>query len=229
MKPIIGITMHSGEGKQEVNAPYIKSIIQAGGIPVCIPHIREGIDEVLTRLNGLLLIGGGDMNPASYGENPHPQTGAIVTERDESDLELMKQALKQNLPVLAICRGLQVLNVAFGGTLYQDIPSEVEGAVQHTQKSARYEKVHPITVKEGTKLFSITGGEIMTNTFHHQSAKELGRGLIVSARAHDGIIEAIEHPEYAFCLGVQWHPEETAVYGDGVSVKLFEAFIQACR
>lgn len=229
MKPIIGITMHTQEGKQQVNIPYIKSIIQAGGIPVCIPHIQEGMGEVLANVDGLLLIGGGDLNPASYSENPHPQTGIVVTEQDESDLKLIKQALKMKLPVLAICRGLQVLNVALGGTLYQDIPSEVEGAFQHTQNSARYEKVHPITTVEETKLFSIIGREVMTNTFHHQSVKKLGTGLIVSARAYDGVIEAVEHPGYAFCLGVQWHPEETAIREDTASIKLFDAFIQASK
>lgn len=229
IKPIIGMTMHTGEGRQEVNTSYIQAILQAGGIPVCIPHIQEGMDEVLERVDGLLLIGGGDILPALYGENPHCQLGTVVTERDESDLKLLKEALKQQLPVLAICRGMQVLNVLLGGSLYQDIPSELERAIQHAQKSARFEKIHPVTMMEGTKLFSITGGEIMTNTFHHQCVKNLGKGLIVSARAPDGIIEGIEHPDYAFCLGVQWHPEETAIHGDIASLKLFETFIEACK
>lgn len=229
IKPVIGMTMHTGEGKQEVNTSYIQSILQAGGIPVCIPHIQEGLDEVLVRVDGLLLIGGGDIQPALYGENPHCRLGTVVTERDQSDLKLLKEALKQELPVLAICRGMQVLNVLLGGSLYQDIPSELERAIQHAQKSSRFEKIHPVTMMEGTKLFSITGGEIMTNTFHHQSVKNLGKGLIVSARAPDGIIEGIEHPDYDFCLGVQWHPEETAIHGDIASLKIFEAFIEACR
>ena len=228
MKPLIGITMNSAEGKQEINVVYIKAILQAGGIPVCIPYIQEEIDEVLAKIDGLLLSGGSDINPAYYGEEPHPKIDAIVTERDESELKLIKGALQRNLPILGLCRGQQILNVAFGGTLYQDIVSEVEEAVQHVQKSARYEKVHSVSVVEGTKLFSITGREIMTNTFHHQCVKVLGEGLIVSARTRDGLIEAIEHPDYRFCLSVQWHPEETALHGDAASLKLFEAFIQAC-
>ena len=133
------------------------------------------------------------------------------------------------MPVFAVCRGLQVLNVLFGGSLYQDIPSQVDGAMQHTQNSSRHEKVHAITVYEDTKLHSIVGKNIMTNSFHHQSVKALGEGLVISATTNDGIVEAIEHPNYSFCLGVQWHPEELAIHGDNPSKKLFEAFVTACK
>ena len=132
------------------------------------------------------------------------------------------------MPILSICRGLQVLNVQFGGSLYQDIPSQVDGAIQHAQNSARKEKVHHIEVLEETKLHSIVGERIMTNSFHHQSVKALGEGLVISAKTNDGIVEAIEHPNYSFCVGVQWHPEELAIHGDSPSKKLFEAFVTAC-
>lgn len=229
MNPIIGITMHPSDGKQQINNAYIDSIIQAGGIPLCIPIIHHGINEVLAKVDGLLLIGGYDVNPKYFDEDPHPKIGRIETDRDESDFALLQQALTLNMPVLAVCRGLQVLNVQLGGSLYQDIPSQVEGAMQHTQNSSRHEKVHTIKVFEGTKLHSIVGEHIMTNSFHHQSVKELGEGLVISAKTNDGIVEAIEHPNYTFCLGVQWHPEELAIQGDSPSKKLFKTFITACR
>ena len=229
MNPIIGITMHPSEGRQQINDAYIDSIIQAGGIPLCIPIIQHGINEVLSKVDGLLLIGGYDVNPKYFDEDPHPKIGRIETDRDESDFALLQQALTLNMPVLAICRGIQVLNVQLGGSLYQDIPSQVDGAIQHTQNSARKEKVHHIEVLEDTKLHSIVGEHIMTNSFHHQSVKELGEGLIISAKTNDGIVEAIEHPNYTFCLGVQWHPEELAIHGDSPSKKLFEAFVTACK
>ena len=229
MSPIIGITMHPSEGRQQINNSYIESIIQAGGIPLCIPIIQQGINEVLSKVDGLLLIGGYDVNPKYFDEHPHPKVGRIETNRDESDFALLQEALNLNMPVFAVCRGLQVLNVLFGGSLYQDIPSQVDGAMQHTQNSSRHEKVHAITVYEDTKLHSIVGEHIMTNSFHHQSVKALGEGLVISATTNDGIVEAIEHPNYTFCLGVQWHPEELAIHGDNPSKKLFEAFVTACK
>lgn len=229
MKPIIGITMHPSEGRQQINNPYVESIIQAGGIPLCIPIIQQGIHEVLSKVDGLLLIGGYDINPNYYNEHPHSKIGRIETHRDECDFALLQGALNLNMPVLAVCRGLQVLNVLFGGSLYQDIPSQVEGAMQHAQNSSRHEKVHAVTVLKETTLHSIVGEQLMTNSFHHQSVKALGEGMVISATTNDGIIEAIEHPQYTFCLGVQWHPEELAIRDDIASKKLFEAFVTACK
>ena len=202
MNPIIGITMHPLEGRQQINNAYVEAIIQAGGIPLCIPLMQQGIDEVLSKVDGLLLIGGYDVNPKYFDEHPHPRVGHIETKRDESDFACLQEALRLNRPVLAICRGLQVLNVLFGGSLYQDIPSQVDGAMQHAQNSSRQEEIHKITIFEDTKLHSIVGKNIMTNSFHHQSIKGLGKGLVISARADDGVIEAVEHPQYTFCLGV---------------------------
>ena len=228
IKPVIGVTMHPSEGRQQINDSYVESIIQAGGIPLCIPIIQQ-VDEVLSKIDGLLLIGGYDINPKYFNEHPHPKVGRIETNRDESDFALLQEVLRLTMPVFAICRGLQVLNVLFGGSLYQDIPSQVAGAMQHTQNSPRHEKIHTIKVYEHTKLHSIVGEQIMTNSFHHQSVKALGEGLVISATTNDGIVEAIEHPKYPFCLGVQWHPEELAIHGDSASKKLFKAFVTACR
>ena len=221
--------MHPSEGRLQINNPYVESIIQAGGIPLCIPIMQQGIHEVLLKVDGLLLIGGYDINPHYFNEHPHPKIGRIETNRDACDFALLQEALHLNRPVLAICRGLQVLNVLFGGSLYQDIPSQVEGAIQHIQNSSRHEKVHAVKVLPATKLHSIVGEQLMTNSFHHQSVKELGEGLVISATTNDGIIEAIEYPQSPFCLGVQWHPEELAIRNDTASKKLFEAFVTACK
>ncbi|MFF5993513.1 gamma-glutamyl-gamma-aminobutyrate hydrolase family protein [Lysinibacillus sp. KU-BSD001] len=229
MKPIIGVTMHSSERKFEINETYIQAVLQAGGIPLCFPHITTGVEEFISKIDGLLLIGGHDIHPKFFGEDPIPMQGMVIEQRDESDFQVLQAALKRDLPVFAVCRGHQVLNVAFGGSLYQDIPSQVNGAIQHAQKSARHEKIHRVVVQEGTKLCELIGSEVWTNSFHHQAIKEVGDGLMVTASTSDGMIEAIEHPDYTFCLGVQWHPEELAMKQDDASLTLFQAFVDACQ
>lgn len=226
MKTLIGITMQPVKGAQQLNERYITSILAAGGIPLCIPNTTP-IGAIISRLDGLLVIGGDDIHPQLFNEAPHRSLGYVDIMRDESDIAAVKAALSQQMPLLAICRGAQVLNVALGGSLYQDIPNQLPQAIQHKQAASRSTHIHPIHLVAQTKLAAIVHHDsIMTNSFHHQAVKEVARSLIVSATTCDGVIEAIEHPDMPFCVGVQWHPEELH---DEASKQLFQAFIEACH
>lgn len=230
MKPVIGVTMHTKDSKFEINNVYIKSVEQAGGLPLCLPHIHASdVETILTKINGLLLIGGQDMDPYIYGQEPHPKLGEFFKARDESDLLIVKAAFEKKMPILAICRGHQVLNVAFGGTLIQDIESELEYPSAHTQSSARHVTTHTVNITGG-KLKEIIGkSTIRTNSFHHQAVDEIGMGLVSAAVATDGVNEALEHPDHPYCISVQWHPEELAPVGDGPAQRLFKSFIEAAQ
>lgn len=227
MKPMIGLTMHASERKLEVNTSYIESIEQAGGIPICLPYLtKEEQGAVLSTLDGLLVIGGHDVNPLLYGQQPHMGLGEVITKRDESDIALIQQALAMDLPLLAICRGHQVLNVALGGTLFQHIPAQIPDALLHAQRSVRHEMTHSVDLvtEAMQQIFGAT--EILTNSFHHQAVDQVGDGLVVAARAKDGIIEALEYPAASYCVSVQWHPEELAKTNLHAK-RLFESFIRA--
>ncbi|KYG89103.1 glutamine amidotransferase [[Bacillus] sp. KCTC 13219] len=230
MKPIIALTMHTGDKKLEINETYIQSVELAGGIPLCIPHLAaQDVETVLNKVDGLLLIGGHDVNPYLYAQEPHEKLGMFHTKRDNSDLAILQSALTRKMPILAICRGHQVLNVAFGGTLIQDIPSQWEQPIAHVQTSIRDEATHTVKI-QGEQLRGIFGAEqIRTNSFHHQAIDQLGEGLVAAGTALDGVNEAVEHSEHPFCIGVQWHPEAMAPSGDAHSIKLFKAFIEACK
>lgn len=230
LKPIIGLTTYSSENRQQINNAYLQSIEQAGGIPVGIPILQEeDIEAVLAKIDGLILIGGNDVDPAFFNEDPHRNIGVFAKELDYSDIRLFKAALEKNIPILGICRGLQVINVALGGSLIQDIPSQVEGAMAHRQVSKRGETTHFVQVTEG-KLRSILGEErIHVNSFHHQAAARVGEGLTVTATSSDGIIEALEHTEHPYCVCVQWHPEELAIVGDPYAQKIFESLVEAAK
>lgn len=230
MKPIIGVTMHASEQKLEVNSSYIESIERAGGIPICLPYVttQEEQSMLLAKLDGLLLIGGHDVNPLLYGQQPHEKLGMVISKRDESDVAFLKQAIVMDLPILAICRGHQLLNVAFGGTLIQDIPSQVNGAFLHTQRSARHELTHTVELVTATfqEIFGET--EMMTNSFHHQAVAQVGEGLVVAALAKDGVIEGLEYPKARHCISVQWHPEELYATNEQAR-RLFAHFIEAAK
>ena len=230
MKPIIGLSMHTGDRKLEINNSYIKSIELAGGIPICIPHLLgKDIEAVLNKVDGLILIGGNDIDPMLFNEQPHPNLGSFSELRDTSDIALYQAAFKRNMPILAICRGIQIVNVACGGSLIQDIPSQVENAIGHRQASARYEKTHAVTITGEQFKKIMNESEIRTNSFHHQAVGRVGEGLIVAGTTTDGIIEALEHETHPYCISVQWHPEELAIVGDTAAQKLFESFIEATR
>lgn len=230
MKPIIGLTMHNGEGTLELNEVYIKSVQQAGGIPLCLPfESQQEIESVLNVIDGLLLIGGPDIDPSFYNEEPHPKIGAFSKVRDASDLNMFHAAFKRGMPILGICRGLQVINVACGGTLIQDIETQVNKPIAHAQTSKRSETTHFVEITEGMLLEIVGQERIQVNSIHHQAIGNLGEGLQVVARSSDGVIEAIEHMTHPYCISVQWHPEELAITGNEYAKKLFKSFINAAQ
>lgn len=220
MKPVIGITpspiiSSSGAGELEryaVAACYIDAVIAAGGIPVVLPPQDGSATELLGLVDGLLLSGGADLDPALYGDlEVHPKTYDIHPLRDRFEIELIRAAIARDVPTFCICRGIQVLNVACGGTLYQDVADQVEAAIPHRQQDTghlNHESSHTVTTEPGSLLASIYGlSEIPANSYHHQAVRDLAPGLAVAGRSEDGLIEAIEMPGRAFVLGVQWHPE----------------------
>jgi putative glutamine amidotransferase len=238
-KPIIGLSPNYisyaiseslGAQKLFINEDYIHAITQAGGVPLILPIAIDSATVIayVTLIDGLLLSGGDDITPLLYGEEPSPKLMTTRPERDQFEIALIKETLKQKKPILGICRGLQILNVALGGTLYQDIPSEVpEKLVQHRQQSKEHVATHSVDLSAGSKMKAIMKSDtLITNSFHHQSIKNLAPGLEVVAKARDGIIEGIEMPDAKFVLAVQWHPE-CMVKSDSQMLKLFIHFVEA--
>ena len=213
-----------------ISRDYIRAIEEAGGLPVIIPvhEDRELSREYLRVVDGLLLAGGVDLSPHFFGEEPHPKLGSVDIERDEVEMELARLALELDMPILAICRGIQVLNVAAGGTLYQDISQLDRTVLKHRQSAVGWYGSHSIEIVEGTLLHRIVGKtRIRVNSFHHQAVKDPAKGFRVSATAPDGVIEAIESERHRFVLGVQFHPEEMWRRSPEAAA-LFKAFVAAC-
>lgn len=211
MKPVIGITACQEEQKiYKTNNTYVRAVVRAGGIPVLLPIAAPLPDcgKLAALVDGLLIPGGVDMAPQFFGEQPPKEVTRVDRELDEFELELIRQISARGKPMLAICRGCQVVNVAFGGTLYQDIPTQCPQAHGHYQDTAsRSEGYHTVTVLPGTVLASALGeGDLLTNSYHHQAVKDPAPGFSVCARTADGIIEGIESGD-GNILGVQWHPE----------------------
>ncbi|MFC5590635.1 gamma-glutamyl-gamma-aminobutyrate hydrolase family protein [Sporosarcina soli] len=233
MKPVIGITADvDKDGKHLLNNNYVQAIIRAGGLPFIIPIGIEGDSAQVTDLiDGLLLTGGGDIDPLLFGEEPHPNLGQVIPARDVVELELTRQMMKCDKPILGICRGLQVLNVAAGGTIYQDIYKQhVQPIIQHHQKAPTSHATHYVQLKKGSFLEELAGsGRILVNSFHHQSLKDVPEPFSAVGVATDQIIEAIESAQHQFVIGVQWHPERLAENGDSVSLGIFNRFIRACN
>jgi putative glutamine amidotransferase len=210
---------------------YEESVRRAGGEPILLDRSTDRPADVVRAFDGVLLAGGGDILPSIYGETAHPTFGAAEQGRDEYEIELARLALDRDVPMFAICRGIQVLNVARGGTLIQDIPTEVTHAEPHDVREPRVAIAHPVWVTSGSLLERlmrerVDDESVPVNSRHHQAVKQLGHGLIVSGTAPDGVIESIEDPSKRFCLGVQWHPEN--FYRTGEFSALFEAFVRAC-
>jgi putative glutamine amidotransferase len=212
---------------------YRQSVLHVGG-EVRVLDVTTDLQAALDGLGGLMLTGGGDVAPAKYGEPPHPTIEEAEPGRDEFELGLVSLARKQGLPILAICRGVQVLNVAYGGTLVQDIPSQVPGALTHKLEvppHQAFELAHEIWIDKDTLLSKLMRERLSdtdaceVNSRHHQAVRTLAPGLIVSATAPDGVIEAIEDPAARFCLGVQWHPEN--FFRTGEFRPLFEGLLEA--
>jgi len=232
-RPVIGLTIENPRQETEVfrlREDYVRSVETSGGLPLVLaPGRPEDAPDLLDHVSGLLLTGGADIDPSLYGETPHPKLGAVFRERDVFELALCREALRRDLPLLAICRGQQVLNVATGGTLVQDIPSEISGAVEHDPDVERWQTAHDVVILPRTRLREILGTErAAVNSFHHQSVKQLGRDLAVSARSTDGVVEGIERPadKGRFVVGVQWHPESFWDHPPGFR-PLFDAFVAA--
>lgn len=228
---LIGMVPSAVEGRKlTVNQDYIEAVLRAGGTPVLFPVTDdpEELSALLDRVSGLLLTGGVDVDPALYGEEKLPCCGEISAERDGMELPLCREAIRRRLPVFAICRGVQVLSCALGGTLYQDLEEQFGAALQHPRYDTPADPVHPVEIVPGTLLSSIVDTPVLqVNSRHHQGVKVPGEGLKVCAASPDGLTEAVELPGYPFVLGVQWHPESLSDrYPD--HHKLFQAFIQAC-
>jgi putative glutamine amidotransferase len=223
-KPVIGVSLAGEEcGYAERESLYLAALERAGAEPLPVRPGREReIPDLLRRAAGWLLSGGDDIAPELYGEEPHPALKEVNPPRDRMDLLLAKAALARGTPVLGVCLGVQMLNVAAGGTLVQDIASALPGAREHSGGTR-----HEVRVEGGSRLASLTGpGPIEVNSFHHQSVKRLGRGFRAVAWAPDGVVEAIERPEAPFVLGVQWHPEREGC-AEAAADGLFRALVEA--
>jgi len=226
MKPIIGITPYfTDDQKYSLNSPYVASLLACGVTPIILPYDPESIPAYLKMISGLLLSGGGDIDAPYFNQERHEKAGAPTIARDEFELALCREAVKMDMPVLGICRGEQVLNVALGGDILQHI--EAGG---HQVSERRTEYIHSIKLTADSKLRAIVGhDEIQVNSIHHQAVgSKLGEGVSVSAVSPDGIIEAIEVASKKFVIGLQWHPEELATK-DPNHMAIFRAFTDAAR
>jgi len=238
MPPLIGITCAplapSGSRAPgfRQNRSYARAVAAAGGLPVLVPLLDDEaiLRALYGRLDGVLLPGGGDVNPAHYGQTPRPDSGldGVDDLLDRVELALARWALAESKPLLGICRGQQTLNVAAGGTLYQDIQAQIAGAALHQHPNARDALIHPIAVAPESRLAAVLGAtDLHVNSIHHQAVAEVAPGFQAVACAPDDVIEGIEHGEHPFALAVQFHPEEL-VPGHQPSARLFAAFVAAC-
>jgi putative glutamine amidotransferase len=236
-KPLIGIPCyqeHTQRGQRPRWAQvqtYSSAVQAAGGLPILLPLVTgHALREMCQRMDALLLPGGDDLNPSRYGEAHHPATQAPDDLHDEVHLYVASYLLENNTPFFAICRGLQVLNVAAGGTLVQDIPSQLPHALRHEfdyeDFAARHAVTHEVDIAAGSRLASIMGLHAGVNSYHHQAIKQLGAGLTAVAHAPDGLIEAVEVPGERFAVAVQWHPEDMFHANDAM-LALFSAFVKA--
>jgi len=215
-----------------VNEAYTSALTLAGLIPVVLPPMDPSLAAAaLNDVAGLVLTGGEDIDPRLFGEEPHPATASPHAARDSYELALARTACTLRIPTLAICRGLQVMNVALGGTLVQDIPSQRQGALEHDPAGKRADRVHRVDVEAGSRLAQALGATLVfTNSSHHQSVHEVAPGLRITARSEDGIVEGIEPIDPAWWMvGAQWHPEELTATAEDWDRRLFGAFAEAVR
>lgn len=212
-----------------VSQDYCNAIARAGAVPILLPFEPELIDGILERLAGVLFTGGVDIDPAAYGEAPHPLLGAQDAGRDAFELALFQKVWHgTDLPILGVCRGCQLFNVGLGGTLWQDLPSQRPSHVHHSQNDHRYRAVHPVKIDPQSQLGGLLGKVKAVNSLHHQGIKDLAPGLVATAWSPDGLVEAVEAPAHPFRLAVQWHPENLAtVYPEFHDV--FGRFVEVAR
>lgn len=212
---------------------YVNSLVACGAIPILLPTVvaPEAWRAVYESADGVLLSGGGDVDPALFGEPAHEKTYGVDRERDTMEMALARWALQDDKPLFAICRGIQVMNVALGGSLIQDLPSQCGSAVPHDGNYSGFERhavAHAVCIEPGTHIAQIMGpGEVGVNSFHHQALKDVAKGLVVTSRAPDGVVESVEFPGKRHYIGVQWHPEEMAA-GREDMMRLFRTFVEAC-
>ncbi len=234
MKPLIGITMNlevqPARNLNILDQDYGRAVLQAGGIPVPVLGIDTSIPDLVKRLDGFVFTGGDDIHPRFYKENPLADARMLISPdgRTTFEIALFKAAARAGKPLLAICYGTQLVNIALGGKLYQDIALQVSDPIKHVASSAGEKVFHFVDIFEGTLLSRIMGASrIRVRSAHHQSVKNPGRGLHLSAVAHDGVIEALEPRTKNFLVAVQWHPEKTP--NDRFSKKLFKALVSASK
>jgi len=233
--PLIGLTTSGTTDaypeRAYTNAAYIDAVQQAGGVPVLLPPQLVGAarDALWNRLDALLLTGGGDIDPARYGQPRHATVSDVSAGRDDLELDLTRRALAEEIPLLAICRGIQVLNVALRGTLTQDIPTARGSLIRHSQTEKRHVPTHTVKVETGSRLAEILGcAALEVNSLHHQAIDAAGDGVRIVAHAPDGIAEGAEVSAHPFAIAVQWHPEELVGHDAGAR-SLFRALVDAAR
>jgi putative glutamine amidotransferase len=229
-RPRIGLTLDTDEsGRYGLQASYVDAVLAAGGLPILLPHAQDAAGAYLALIDGLVVTGGAfDVPPELYGEARRSACGSTKPARTAFEKDLLEAALAARLPVLAVCGGMQLLNVARGGTLYQDLAADA-GLTGHEQPAPKDLPSHDAIVAEGTHLAALLGpGPIRVNSTHHQAVKDPGQGVLVSARAPDGVVEAIELPDLPFALGVQWHPEAVIPH-DPRHAALYRGLVQAAR
>lgn len=237
MRPLIGIPCQAdyreGSGRPIYcnNRTYIHAVENAGGVPVLIPMLNELhlLETLLVRLDGFLFSGGVDIDACQYNEEAHPQLGEVDQRLDELELFLVRWGLQAGVPILGVCRGMQLLNVALGGSLYQDLDAQYPDGMVHCRRELpRNTLIHSVHVTEGSQMERVLGtNEIWINSLHHQAIKVQGRGVRISGRAEDGVAELLEVVDYPFVLGIQGHPEEL-YSSEPLCAKLFSAFVEAC-
>ena len=238
-RPIIGISSSvivdeagsfAGYKRAYVNKDYVDAVVRAGGVPLIIPFStdKEVIISQAQLIDGLILSGGHDISPYNYGQEPSQKIGETFPERDTYEIILLEESKKRNIPILGICRGFQLINVAAGGTLYQDLSLIPGNILKHNQVSNPTLKTHKVEIKENSFISSIFGKETMVNSFHHQVINKVANDFIVVAKASDGVVEAIEHKTYKFLVAVQWHPEMLAVNCEKARV-LFSKFVEETK
>ncbi|MFZ5631948.1 MAG: gamma-glutamyl-gamma-aminobutyrate hydrolase family protein [Bacillota bacterium] len=234
VKPLIGITCAWDEDKGRVylGGMYIKAVQAGGGVPLPLAGAADegSLDRIAGVIDGLILSGGPDVDPVFFGEEPLPGSQEICPGRDAFEIAMAGRALAANMPVLGICRGMQVLNIAAGGDIYQDIYSQLNNRlIKHFQQAPRWHPTHEIVIRPGTVLASILGPEaVRVNSFHHQAVRKVAPGFMVSAQSADGVIEALESPDFRFALGIQCHPE-TLWERRPLFLNLFKKLVEAAK
>jgi putative glutamine amidotransferase len=229
MKPLIGITCSEDGSRFFLNKQYAAAVVESGGMPVLLPAL-SGLEADFTNgLDGVLLSGGGDVDPFFCGEEPLPGTGDISPERDAFEIGLARLALVSGLPVLGICRGIQILNIAAGGTICQDITLITSAPLKHSQQAPRWYPTHGLEVFPGSLLSSLLGGvSARVNSFHHQAVNRVADGFIVTAHSTDGVVEGIESVGSSYAIGVQFHPEDMWKR-DRIFLNIFKSLVEAAE